>query len=425
MIKFCTCYDKIALMEGGEMPLRTFRMEDLRMKIWKLMLSVAMVAVVLLALASCGCEHVYDEAISNAPTCTEKGEKTFSCSLCGDVYTEDVEATGHTYTEKVTAPTCTAEGYTTYTCACGETYTDNTVAATGHTYTDTVVAPTCTADGYTSHTCACGETYTDNTVAATGVHTYVEGVAPITEELKAKYPAAVGVKGEVCSLCGAAGNVAGGDIVLLNMDFETKATSLLDYVKTLDGVAPYGRSESMTSGMIQNGKWYNTSFDQVFIDEDLGLRSMGVFTVSFDCQLGLEFTQGVRDQIFGWCSYATDVALSDRFTIQLGQDNKLHYLINYKDSAKNTEKLAGYTFEDRTAWYHFDFTVNTVDQTVTVAFGIWTDESFTTLTGYQVLGVATGFQNQGATRVEDAFRFSRNQGVLVMDNFVVCVPTSK
>lgn len=396
------------------------------MKIWKLMLTVALVVVAVLVLASCGCEHTYDEALSKAPTCTEKGEKTLTCSQCGNVRTEAVAATGHTYTEKVTAPTCTEEGYTTYTCACGDTYKDNTVAATGHTYTDVVVAPTCTVDGYTTHTCACGDTYTDSTVAATGVHTYVQGVAPITEELKAKYPTAVGVFGEVCSQCGAANSAAAtGDVVLLNMDFETTANNLLDYVKTVDGVAPYGRSESMTSGMIQNGKWYNTSFDQVFMDEDLGLRDMEIFTVSFDCQIGLEFTQGVRDQIFGWCSYATDVALSDRFTIQLGQDNKLHYLINYKDSAANTEKLAGYTFEDRTAWYHFEFTVNNTDKSVTVAFGKWTDETLTELTGYQVLGVATGFQNQGSARVDDAFRISRNQGVVAMDNFIVSVPVAK
>ena len=103
------------------------------MKLWKLMLTVALVAVVVLALASCGCEHTYDEALTKAPTCTEEGVKTFTCSQCGDSYTEAIAATGHTYSEAVTAPTCTEEGYTTYTCACGDTYKDNTVAATGHT----------------------------------------------------------------------------------------------------------------------------------------------------------------------------------------------------------------------------------------------------------------------------------------------------
>ncbi len=33
----------------------------------------------------------------------------------------------HSYTEAVTAPTCTEKGYTTYTCTCGDSYTDNEV----------------------------------------------------------------------------------------------------------------------------------------------------------------------------------------------------------------------------------------------------------------------------------------------------------
>ena len=42
----------------------------------------------------------------------------------------------HSYNEDVTAPTCTEGGYTTYTCSCGDEYTDNVVVATGHNYVD-------------------------------------------------------------------------------------------------------------------------------------------------------------------------------------------------------------------------------------------------------------------------------------------------
>ena len=39
----------------------------------------------------------------------------------------------HNYTSSVTAPTCTAAGYTTYTCtSCGNSYTDSGTAALGH-----------------------------------------------------------------------------------------------------------------------------------------------------------------------------------------------------------------------------------------------------------------------------------------------------
>ena len=57
----------------------------------------------------------------------------------------------HEYASVVTAPTCTEKGYTTYTCSCGDTYRGNEVDATGHTsgtpVTENNVAPSCTAGG--------------------------------------------------------------------------------------------------------------------------------------------------------------------------------------------------------------------------------------------------------------------------------------
>ena len=159
-----------------------------------------------------GASHDYEAAVT-APTCTEAGFTTYTCSVCGDSYTADeVAALGHTegdwtivkdptedeeglqqkvctvcgevvatdtipqlshvhkYEAVVTDPTCTVVGYTTYTCACGDTYKEE-IAATGHSYEAVVTAPTCVAAGYTTYTCACGDTYKADEVAATGVHT--------------------------------------------------------------------------------------------------------------------------------------------------------------------------------------------------------------------------------------------------------------
>ena len=79
-------------------------------------------------------------------------------------------AHSHNYTSSVTQPTCTASGYTTYTCtSCGNSYTDNSVPALGHNYTEQVVPPTCEQGGYTVHTCSrCGASYRDNETAALG-----------------------------------------------------------------------------------------------------------------------------------------------------------------------------------------------------------------------------------------------------------------
>ena len=79
------------------------------------------------------CEHTYVETVISAPSCTTDGVSTFTCSLCGDTYTDTVVAPGHSYqvTAEVAA-TCTEAGSKTYTCSvCGDTYTE-VVAATGH-----------------------------------------------------------------------------------------------------------------------------------------------------------------------------------------------------------------------------------------------------------------------------------------------------
>ena len=95
--------------------------------------------------------HAYTSKITTAPTCTETGVKTFTCSVCGDAYTESVNATGHSYNAVITSPTCTGQGYTTYTCVCGEAYIADYVDSIGHTSANPVeenyVAPTCTESG--------------------------------------------------------------------------------------------------------------------------------------------------------------------------------------------------------------------------------------------------------------------------------------
>ena len=139
--------------------------------------------------------HSYG-AVVTAPTCTAQGYTTYTCSSCGDSYTGNTTAaTGHnyvsgkctacgaaapscshSYTSKVTtAATCTTSGIRTYTCTkCGDSYTQ-TIAATNHNYGTSVTAPTCSAQGYTTYTCTkCGDSYTGNTTAATG-HNYVSG----------------------------------------------------------------------------------------------------------------------------------------------------------------------------------------------------------------------------------------------------------
>ncbi|MCD7803956.1 MAG: leucine-rich repeat domain-containing protein [Oscillospiraceae bacterium] len=85
--------------------------------------------------------HTYDNGvITEEPTCTEAGVKTYTCTECGNTYTEAIAATGHSYdTGTVTKEaTCTENGEMTYTCTvCGYSYTE-VIPATGHNYVDHV-----------------------------------------------------------------------------------------------------------------------------------------------------------------------------------------------------------------------------------------------------------------------------------------------
>lgn len=60
------------------------------------------------------CEHHWDQGeIITEATCTEEGEKKFTCSICGDEKTEKVSATGHQHTEirNKKEATCKETGY--------------------------------------------------------------------------------------------------------------------------------------------------------------------------------------------------------------------------------------------------------------------------------------------------------------------------
>ena len=67
----------------------------------------------------------------------------------------------HQYVSAVTAPTCTERGYTTYTCTeCGNSYKDSYVSALGHDWDDGEVVKnaTCTEKGEKIRVCkTCGE----------------------------------------------------------------------------------------------------------------------------------------------------------------------------------------------------------------------------------------------------------------------------
>jgi hypothetical protein len=83
----------------------------------------------------------------------------------------------HSYTTSVTAPTCTEQGYTTYTCSCGDSYVDDYVDALDHDFKDYIYNndAKCEQDGTETAICDrdnCEETNTRTKINSALSHNY-------------------------------------------------------------------------------------------------------------------------------------------------------------------------------------------------------------------------------------------------------------
>ena len=157
--------------------------------------------------------HDYADSVTVEPGCNTAGERTYTCTRCGDSYTEIIAAADHNYVaEQIAKATCDSKGWTFYCCSnCGDAYVkeisatehnlvDGTCKICGfknpddcehkvylngtcvtcgaadtcsHSYASKVSKPTCSDMGYTTYTCSeCGHSYVGNEVAALG-HNYV------------------------------------------------------------------------------------------------------------------------------------------------------------------------------------------------------------------------------------------------------------
>jgi len=140
---------------------------------------------------------------TKAPTCTEKGEKAHTCSVCNNTVTEEVEALGHEYGEadctkpatctrcdattgealghdftvfvKTVDYTCTEKGYDIYKCSrCDATENKNYTDAACRPEADYTVTKqaTCEADGEESIFCSACDKALVTTVIEKRAHVY-------------------------------------------------------------------------------------------------------------------------------------------------------------------------------------------------------------------------------------------------------------
>ena len=127
-------------------------------------------------------EHVWNDGeISKDSTCTEAGEKVYTCKVCGETKTEEVAALGHSYSDEWTVDkeaTCEEAGSKSHHCTrpgCDSKTEVTEIAALGHEWGEgkETKAPTCTEAGEKTYTCTrCDKTKTE-AIEALG-HAYSE-----------------------------------------------------------------------------------------------------------------------------------------------------------------------------------------------------------------------------------------------------------
>lgn len=181
------------------------------------------------------CQHSYTSEITTAATCTAPGVRTYTCSLCGDTYTEEIPQLDHVYTyETVMPPTCidpgerkgvcsvcgaevvedleplghdwqpTSSTQTTYALPedaacpdCGSTSFDSVLSQSSGSYDCTCsscgtewIEQAVITYGQTTYTCTrCGETYVETQNADSGLFASIgnfiaNGIGWIVDKLK-------------------------------------------------------------------------------------------------------------------------------------------------------------------------------------------------------------------------------------------------
>ena len=149
-----------------------------------------------------------DGEITTAPTCTEKGVKTYTCSVCKETKTEKIDKTndhtpGEAQRENVKEATCTKDGSYDEVVRCKVCNKElsrepKTITSPGHQWDDGVVTtePKCEEAGVKTYTCkVCKETKTE-AIDATG-HTPVE-----VPEVPATCTEPGKTAGTKCGVCG-------------------------------------------------------------------------------------------------------------------------------------------------------------------------------------------------------------------------------
>ncbi len=138
--------------------------------------------------------------VDKEPTCTQAGSRHRDCTMCDDVQTETLPATGHNYGDwtVLQEPTCTETGSRYRTCSVCSYNDTEIISAKKHTYGDWVydVKATCTKEGLKHRVCTVCDYKKEAVISAKG-HTEGDWIVECEPSV---YRA--GKKYKKCETCG-------------------------------------------------------------------------------------------------------------------------------------------------------------------------------------------------------------------------------
>ena len=166
--------------------------------------------------------HSFGEwTVSKEATCTEAGEETRTCSVCGATETQAIPAKGHTASEKwVTTKkaTCTEKGTQVQKCTvCGVVVNTRETKALGHNWETITKEPTCTEAGEEYKKCTrCGEIKDKKTLEALG-HDWIKAENTDADGWKTTVQPTTTSKGKQERTCNRCGTTESREIQRLNI----------------------------------------------------------------------------------------------------------------------------------------------------------------------------------------------------------------
>ena len=221
--------------------------------------------------------HNFGEwAVTVPASCTENGTETRYCSRCDETETREIPVTEHSYAMLAHKdPSCVQEGETVYKCTeCGDSYSVSVPViphSLKHIYEDAL----CTADGEEYDLCmTCGEFFNHKIIPAKG-HNYVNGVCKVCGNLRDWEFSVSGGNLTITKYKGTDKNLVipetlVGYKVTSVADSAFKDCKTLEYVRIPDNVLSIGKDSFRGC----------TNLKEVYIGEKTGAVSSGAF---YDC----------------------------------------------------------------------------------------------------------------------------------------------